>query len=179
MGLAAALLAASLDVERARRVRALVLTGGIALAGVAGFLVFQLLASGSAFTFLEGQRGWAHVDSPRGALQTLWFGNPWQSTDGQNVLRAVAWWGFVLGSAWLARRSPALGVYALLSFLVQLPQGELVNTFRFAAPVFPLFFSVGDEAAKRPRWAQAALLLVLLAVNLDTARRFALALWAY
>ncbi|GMU63473.1 MAG: hypothetical protein AMXMBFR34_52360 [Myxococcaceae bacterium] len=177
VGVSAALLA--FTVEPQRRLRAAFVTGGLALAGVGGFLLFQHLASGSAFTFLGAQRAWAHVDSPLGALQTLVFGNEWQSTDAQNVLRHVAWWLFLGGSAWLTRRTPALGLYALLCFLVQLPQGELVNTFRFAAPVFPLFFFAGDEASRRPRWLAAAALLVLLAVNLDTARRYAHALWAY
>lgn len=72
-----------------------------------------------------------------------------------------------------------LGLYVLACFLVQLPQGELVNTWRFAAPVFPLFFFVGDELAKRPRWLQGLALAALVAVNLDTARRFARGLWAY
>lgn len=179
VGLAAALLAASLEETTARRARALLLTGGLALSGVVGFLTFQVLASGSAFTFLAAQGGWAHVDSPAGALKTLVFGNPWQSTDGQNLLRYGAWWLCVAGSAWLSRRCWPLGLYALLCFLVQLPQGELVNTLRFAAPVFPLFFFVGDEAAQRPRWLQAAALVLLALVNLDTARRYAEGLWAY
>lgn len=179
VGLAAALLAASLEPERPRRLRALALTGGLALAGVAAFLVFETLAAGTPFAFAQAQGAWAHVDSPLGALKTLAFANPWQSTDGQNVARYVAWWLFVAGGVWLARRTPALGLYALCCFLVQLPQGELVNTYRFAAPVFPLFFFAGDELAKRPRWLQALALAALVAVNLDTARRFALGLWAY
>lgn len=179
VGLSAALLAASLEPERPRKWRALALTGGLALLGVAAFLVFEALAAGTPFAFAQAQGAWAHVDSPLGALKTLAFANPWQATDGQNVARYVGWWLFVLGGAWLARRTPALGLYALLCFLVQLPQGELVNTWRFAAPVFPLFFFAGDELAKRPRWLQALALAALVAVNLDTARRFALGLWAY
>jgi hypothetical protein len=112
-------------------------------------------------------------------VKTLAFANPWQSTDRENVLRYVGWWLLVFGSAWLARRTPALGLYALLGFLVQLPQGELVNTWRFAAPVFPLFFGLGDEAGRLPRWLLAGVAAVLLAVNLDTAWRYAQSLWAY
>jgi hypothetical protein len=179
VGLSAALLAASREPSRPRQLRALALTGGLALVGVAAFLVFELLAAGTPFAFVQAQGAWAHVDSPLGALKTLVFANPWQSTDGQNVARYVGWWLFVLGGAWLARRTPALGLYALLCFLVQLLQGELVNTWRFAAPVFPLFFFAGDELAKRPRWLRALVLAALVAVNLDTARRFALGLWAY
>ncbi|MEW5740114.1 MAG: hypothetical protein AB1938_14380 [Myxococcota bacterium] len=177
VGLCAALLAAS--VEPQRRARSLALTGGLALVGVGGFLAFQHVASGSAFTFLGAQRAWAHVDSPLGAVKTLLFANPWQATDGPNVQRYVAWWLFVAGSVWLFRRSRPLGLYALLCFLVQLPQGELVNTFRFAAPVFPLFFFAGDEASRRPKWLQVVALAALVAVNLETARRYGLALWAY
>jgi hypothetical protein len=177
VGLGAALLAASRHPQR--RAGPFLVVGGLATAGMGLFLLFQRIASGGAFSFLGAQQAWAHVDSPLGALKTLAFANPWQSTDAQNVLRYVAWWLFVGGSVWLFRRTPALGVYALVCFLVQLAQGELVNTFRFAAPVFPLFFFTGDEVARRPRWLSAVALAVLLAVNLSTARRYALALWAY
>ena len=179
VGLCAALLAASLETGWRSRLKALLVTGGLALGGVAAFLSFEAMAAGSAFAFAGAQGAWAHVDSPWGALKTLAFANPWQSTDRENVLRYVGWWVFVLGSAWLLRRTPALGLYALLCFLVQLPQGELVNTWRFAAPVFPLFFALGDEAGRRPLVHQVGAVLVLLAANLETTWRYAQGLWAY
>jgi hypothetical protein len=179
VGLAAALLAATVEAAPLRRVRALLVTAALAASGGVAFLVFQRLAAGSALAFLAAQRAWAHVDSPLGALETLVFGNPWQSTDAQNLLRYGAWWLFVGGSVALARRTPALGLYALLGFLVQLPQGELINTFRFAAPVFPLFFFLGDASARWPRWLQGLALVALGLINLDTARRYGVGLWAY
>jgi len=179
VGMCAALLAASQETEPRRRVRSLFVIGLLALGGVGAFLAFEKLASGDAFAFAGAQGAWAHVDSPWGALKTLAFANPWQSTDAQNVARYVSWWLFVAGSAWLLRRTPALGLYALLCFLVQLPQGELVNTWRFAAPVFPLLFVLGDEASRRPLRHQVGAVLVLLGANLDTAWRYAQGLWAY
>lgn len=179
VGLCVALLAALGETETRRRLRAFVTAGALAACGVVGFLLFQALASGDAFTFLRAQQGWAHVDSPMGSLKALVFANPWQSTDGQNVARYLGWLAFVALGVWLMRRSPALGLYALLCSLVQLAQGEFVNAWRFAAPVFPLFFFAGDLLARRPRLVQLAALAALAALNLDTARRYALGLWAY
>ncbi|MBZ4419715.1 hypothetical protein [Myxococcus sp. RHSTA-1-4] len=174
-----ALLAAWVETAPARRVRALLIAGGLGALGILGFLTFQYVVAGTPFAFMKAQENWAHVASAGGALKTLVFGNPWQSTDPYNVLWYVAWWGFLIGAVLLARRQPALGLYALLCLLVQLLQGEFVNTFRFVAPIFPLLFFLGDGCAKRPRWLQFAAVLGLFLLNVATARHYGLGEWAY
>ncbi len=144
-----------------------------------GFLTFQTVAAGSPFAFLEAQRHWTHVESLGGALKALVFGNPWQSTDPYNVLWYVSWWVFLLAAVLIARRQPALGLYGALCLLAQLFQGEFFNTFRFAAPLFPLWFFLGDGCARRPRWFQFGVLLVLFLLNVATARHYGLGEWAY
>ncbi|QRK06669.1 hypothetical protein JQX13_42425 [Archangium violaceum] len=179
VGAMTALLAAWVETVPARRVRAFFVAGGLSLLGVLGFLTFQTVVAGSPFAFMQAQKGWTHVESLGGALRTLVFGNPWQSTDPHNVLWYVTWWVLLVGAVMLARRQPALGIYAVLCLLVQLLQGEFVNTFRFAAPVFPLFFFLGDGCARRPRWFQFIAVLVLFLLNVSTARHYGLGEWAY
>ncbi|OJH39704.1 mannosyltransferase family protein [Cystobacter ferrugineus] len=174
-----ALLAAWVETTPARRVRALLIAGLLSLLGVLGFLTFQTVVAGSPFAFMQAQQGWAHVDSLGGALKTLVFGNAWQSRDPYNVLWYVTWWVFLTGAVLLARQQPALGLYAMLCLLVQLLQGEFVNTFRFAAPLFPLLFFLGDDCARRPRWFQFGVVLILLLLNVATARHYGLGEWAY
>lgn len=174
-----ALLAAWVETTPARRARALLLSGGLSALGVLGFLTFQHVAAGSPFAFMQAQKGWTHAHTLGAALKTLVFGNPWQSVDPYNVLWYVAWWGFVAGAVFLMRRQPALGLYALLSLLVLLLQGEFVNTFRFVAPVFPLLFFLGDRCTKLPRGLQYAAVLGLFLLNVATTRHYGLGEWAY
>ncbi|PTL77080.1 mannosyltransferase family protein [Vitiosangium sp. GDMCC 1.1324] len=180
VGLTTSLLAAWVETTPARRVRAFFVTGLLCLLGVLGFLAFQTVVAGSPFAFMQSQQqGWSHVDSVGGALKTFVFGNPWQSVDPHNVLWYVTWWVFLAGAVMISRRQPALGIYVALSLLVQLMQGEFVNTFRYAAPVFPLFFFLGDACARRPRWFQVIAVSVLVLINLATARHYGLGEWAY
>ncbi|NMO21915.1 hypothetical protein HPC49_40400 [Pyxidicoccus fallax] len=176
---AAALLAAWVETTPARRVRALLIAGVLGALGVVGFLTFQSVVAGSPFAFVKAQQNWTHVESVGQVLKAFVFANPWQSTDPYNVLWYISWWVLLIGAVLLARRQPALGVYALLCLLMQLYQGEFVNTFRFAAPVFPLLFFLGDGCAKRPRWFQFAVVMGLFVLNVATVRHYGLGEWAY
>ena len=42
-----------------------------------------------------------------------------------------------------------------------------------------LFFFLGDRCARRPLWLQGVVLVALLALNLATARGYAVGRWAY
>jgi Gpi18-like mannosyltransferase len=174
-----ALLAAWVETTPARRVRAFLVAGSLSLLGVLGFLTFQTVVAGSPFAFMDAQKGWTHVDSFGALLKTFVLGNPWQSIDPYNVLWYVSWWIFLIGAVLLARRQPALGLYAVICLVVQLFQGEFVNTFRFAAPLFPLFFFLGDGCARLPRWFQLVVVLGLFLLNVATARHYGLGEWAY
>jgi hypothetical protein len=163
----------------ARRVKALLLCGALGALGVLGFLAFEAMASGSPLAFMEAQRGWNRAGSVVEVFKTFVFGNPWQNTRGPYLLRYGVYWVFLVGTAFLARRQPALGLYAALSLGVMLLQGEVANVYRFGTVVFPLLFFLGDWCARRPGWFQGVVLLVLLSLNLATTRGYALGKWAY
>jgi hypothetical protein len=162
-----------------QRLRAALGSGLLCLAGVGGFLLFEKLAAGNALAFMDAQHDWTHANSPLTVLRTLVLANPWQSRDPANLVRYVCWWGLVLGSLGLMRIRPVLGLYGLLSMLVILLQGELVNTLRFTTPVFPLLFFLGDACARRSRVLQGLFLGVLFVGNLALTRSYGLGEWAY
>ncbi|GMU04360.1 hypothetical protein [Corallococcus caeni] len=154
--------------------------GGVALLAFAGLLLFEWNRSADPFMFLKAQREWNHVDSLWGAIRGLWFGNAWhRGFNGWLVLRNV------FGAVWLVfavvlwRRDRALGLYALLSLVVMLPQGDLGNAFRFGAVLFPVMFVAGDWLATRPgalRWTVA---LGLVWLNHKVTHAYAIAKWPY
>ncbi|WNG44130.1 hypothetical protein F0U60_08450 [Archangium minus] len=176
---ATALLAASREEGGARRLRALLIVGALGALGALSFLAFEYLASGSPLAFLQAQSGWHRADSVAAVFKTFVFGNPWQSTRSPYLLRYAVFWLLLIGTFLLARRQPALGLYSGLSLGVMLLQGEVANVFRFGTVVFPLFFFLGDRCARRPVWFQGAVLVALFALNLATARGYAVGRWAY
>lgn len=177
--LATAVLAALGEQERARRPRAFVRVGVLGALGALGFLAFEYGASGSPLAFLHAQSGWHRADSVASVFKTFVFGNPWQNPTAPHLLRYGVYWVLLLGTFFLARRQPALGLYSALSLGVMLLQGEVANVFRFGTVVFPLFFFLGDRCARRPAWFQAGVVVALLALNLATARGYAVGRWAY
>lgn len=163
----------------ARRVRAFLLCGALGALGVLGFLAFEYVAAGSPLAFVDAQRGWNRARSVAEVFNTFVFGNPWQNTRGPYLLRYGLYWVLLVGTALLARRQPALGLYAALSLGVMLLQGDIANVYRYGTVVFPLFFFLGDWSARRPAWFQGTVLGVLLLLNLSMARGYALGRWAY
>ncbi len=163
----------------ARRAKAFLLCGGLGALGLLGFLVFEFVAAGSPLAFVEAQRGWHHVESVAEVFKTLVFGNPWQNTRAPHLLRYGMYWVLLVGTAFLVRQQPALGLYAVLSLGAVLLQGEVANVYRYGTVVFPLFFFLGDWSARRPGWFQGVVLGVLLLLNLSMARGYALGRWAY
>ncbi|HEX8823188.1 MAG TPA: hypothetical protein VF794_24880 [Archangium sp.] len=176
---AASVLVALREEGPARRVKAFLLCGAVGALGVLGFLAFEFLASGSPLAFVEAQRGWHRAESVAEVFKTFVFGNPWQNTRSPYLLRYGVFWLFLVGAALLARRQPALGLYAALSMGVMLLQGDVANVYRYGTVVFPLLFSLGDRCARRPGWFQGVAVMVLVLLNLATARGYALGKWAY
>jgi hypothetical protein len=177
---AALLLATRESTWRARLVRFGTL-GTLALGAFGGLLAFEQVRAGNPLAFLAAQREWNHVDSMEGALRGLWFGNPWHhGFSGWLFLRHVfgaLWLGVAV--ALLRRREWPLGVYALLSLLVMLPQGDLGNAFRFGAVLFPALFLAGDGLATRPAWLRWTVALGLVWLNHKVTHAYAIGAWAY
>lgn len=179
LSIGAALLAAATAPDRAKAIRHFLLIGFLSAGGFAAFLGWQHLTAGSALAFMEGQSDWAHADSPLAVVRTLWFGNPWQSTNDANLYRYAFFWVLLATAVLLVRRQWALAVYVGMSTLVMLLQGELVNAFRFGAVLFPAMFVLGDTLVRWNRWWALGGLLALAALNLHTARQYGFGHWAY
>lgn len=177
--LATAVLSAMCEQGRARRLRAFVVVGALGALGALGLLAFEYGASGTPLAFLNAQSGWHRADSVAAVFKTFVFGNPWQNPTAPHLLRYGVYWVLLLGTYFLVRRQPALGLYAALSLGVMLLQGEVANVFRFGTVVFPVLFFLGDRCARRPVWFQAVVVVALLALNLATARGYAVGRWAY
>jgi hypothetical protein len=175
----AALLAAGSGVGRAQQLRRFLLCGGVAFAGFLALLGYQALRTGDPLAHMHAQAGWAHATSAWSLLRTLWLGNPWQNTSTGSLQRYAWFFVSVALALGLWRRSRPLGLYALASLALMLMQGELVNGFRFTAVLFPLAFYAGERLARLPPWARVALAALLVFLNHDVTRRYALGWWAY
>ncbi len=180
-GTTALLAASKVPTEKGRlaQLKMLLLTGGVSALGVLGFLLFQYLASGNPFAFAAAQDNWSHADSIGSVFRTLWFGNPWQSTNDANLLRYGMFWLGVVGAVLLFRRNKALGLYAAVSLSIHLLQGEFVVAFRFAAVLFPMLFLLGDRLSRAPRLVAVLALLGWAVLHLHTTKQYVMGNWAY
>ncbi|RYZ46395.1 MAG: hypothetical protein EOO72_02060 [Myxococcaceae bacterium] len=154
--------------------------GALALLAFGGLLAFEWARAGDPLMFLKAQREWNHVDSVWGAIRGLWLGNPWHR--GFSVwllLRHVFGLLWLIAALVLLRRDRALGLYALLSLLVMLPQGDLGNAFRFGAVLFPVMFLAGDWLSTRPVWLRWTVALLLVWLNHKVTHGYAIGRWAY
>ncbi len=144
--------------------------------------LYQWWATGNPFASVAAQDNWPHVSSLRGALKTIWLGNPaqrqWARSLNPMSLRHILFYPlyWILSLA-LWRTRPHLGLYCVLSLLILLPQGTLDNLFRFTCVLFPLFFFLGDWLDTKSRPFQVACLFGVLCLNLRLALRYSLLKW--
>ncbi|MCY1082849.1 hypothetical protein [Archangium lansingense] len=179
VALASALLVMEMAESTADRAKRFLLVGSLSFCGFLGLLGFQAAMTGDPLASMHAQSGWSHATSVWSAVRTLWFGNPWQNTGFGSLLRHGFFFVllFLALAIWRVRRP--LGLYALLSLLVMLLQGEFVNAFRFGGVLFPLAFFAGDRLERLPRWTRGLVVVVLVALNQMVTRRYALGSWAY
>ncbi|WP_158622154.1 mannosyltransferase family protein [Corallococcus sp. CA047B] len=176
---AALLLAGREPSWRSRALRFAAL-GALALLAFGGLLAFEWARAGDPFMFMKAQREWNHVDSVWGAVRGLWLGNPWhKGFNGWLLLRHVFGALWLVAALALLRRDRALGLYALLSLLVMLPQGDLGNAFRFGAVLFPVWFLAGDWLATRPAWVRWTVAVLCVWLNHKVTHAYAIGRWAY
>jgi hypothetical protein len=152
---------------------ALVMSG----AGLA-FLGFQYLTSGSVFAFLESVNN-RHAVSALDVLRTFWLGNPWQNTSAGSIQRHVWFIGLLVASLRYVRTAPVLGGYAVVSLTPFFAQAEFVNAFRHPLVLFPLWFWLGHQLERAPRWLQLVIVVGIVWLNHLTTKRYALGLWSY
>ncbi|HEX4803193.1 MAG TPA: mannosyltransferase family protein [Myxococcaceae bacterium] len=161
------------------RLRRLALASVPIALSVCGLLLFEWLAGGDALAFVHAQRQWSHADSLHSVLATFWFGNPWQYPDLYSWLSLVFFLSLGVATVPLIRRCPPLGVYAALSLIIQLGQGELVHAFRYGAVLFPILFLAGDWLSRLPRSLRWTAFACLVLLNHNVTLRYALGRWAY
>ncbi|RKH64558.1 mannosyltransferase family protein [Corallococcus llansteffanensis] len=180
VAITAALLLAGREPSWRARLTRFTAMGVLAVLAFAGLLAFEWMQSGHPFMFMKAQREWNHVDSVWGAVRGLWFGNPWhKGFNGWLVLRNLFGAVWLVAALALLRRDRALGLYALLSLAVMLPQGDLGNAFRFGAVLFPVMFLAGDWLATRPGWLRWSVALLAVWLNHKVTHAYAIGRWAY
>ncbi|NMO18880.1 hypothetical protein HPC49_20155 [Pyxidicoccus fallax] len=178
VAVAAALLLARPPGPWRERLGRFAVVGGVSLAAFAGLLYFQWRGTGDALAHVHAQQYWKHPSAWE-ALRGLWSGNPSQKVDGWIGLR------YVFAAVWLAvsvalfRRSPALGLYGLLSVGVMVLQGGMGNAFRYGSVVFPVLFWLGDWLAARPVWLRWGAAVLVLWLNHKVTHGFAIGRWVY
>ncbi|ATB27298.1 hypothetical protein MEBOL_000736 [Melittangium boletus DSM 14713] len=180
VALTAALLLAGREPSWRGRLTRFTAVGAVALLAFGGLLFFEWTQAGDPLVFLKAQREWNHADSVWGAIRGLWFGNPWHTRfSGWLLLRHLFGALWLVAALALLRRDQALGLYALLSLLVMLPQGDLGNAFRFGAVLFPVMFLAGDWLATRPVWLRWTVALLGVWLNHKVTHAYAIGAWAY
>ncbi|MET0401272.1 MAG: hypothetical protein ABW123_02670 [Cystobacter sp.] len=155
--------------------------GAVALASFGGLLLFEWRHAGDPLAFVKSQSEWNHVDTVWGAIRGIWFGNPWheKGVGGWMKLRHAYGALWLVGALVLLRRDKALGLYALLSLAVMLPQGDLGNSFRYSMVLFPLLFLAGDWLAQRPVWLRWPAAVLIVWLNHEVTHAYAVETWAY
>ena len=154
----------------------------VCLGGIAIMLLFPLYQywqTGNPWQSVQARSNWSHATSWFSMLQTLWFGNPWQNTKLGSLLHHAVY-GLLIGGAVLVWQvSRPLALYTALSLGVILQQGELINTFRYGAVLFSVWFVLGDRLARCPNWIKIACLALMVALNYSVTWSYAISRWSY
>lgn len=143
------------------------------------FLGFEWAMAGSPFAFLQAQSNWTHASSVVDVVRALWLGNPWQNTSSGSIHRHIWFFGTLALAVAYFRKDKYFGAYSLAALFPMFLQAEFINVFRFGAVLFPLWFWVGRSVERAPRWLQAVIAIILIALNHLTTKRYALGQWAY
>jgi hypothetical protein len=89
-------------------------------------------------------------------------------------------WCSSLVIAWsLRRRWPVQALYAWVSILIMLGQGEFSVTFRYVGVLFVLLYFLSDWVSARGPLARVLFLLALVGLNAQTTWKYASGGWAY
>lgn len=135
----------------------------------------------SAFPAFDAHsENWFIADGISSYFKTFIFANPIQNMRIGSILHHGFYFLLLAATIELLRRRRwAEGVYCLLSLAILPLQGELVDSFRFGAVLFPLYSIAAAAASKLPRalcWILGGLYLVF---NLVVAYQYGIQRWAY
>ncbi|MBM0743072.1 hypothetical protein JOY44_15900 [Phormidium sp. CLA17] len=177
--LCVALIVATHPRDRRDQVRHFIL---ICLGGIAIMLLFPLYQywqTGNPWQSIQARSNWSHATSWFSMLQTLWFGNPWQNTKLGSLLHHAVYGLLIGGTVLLWRVSRPLALYTALSLGVILSGGELINTFRYGAVLFSVWFVLGDRLSQFPTWFKIISLTLMIVLNYSVTWSYALGRWSY
>lgn len=164
-----------------RRHRLALALSACGLAALLALAAWSYAGTGALWSHYRAQANWPHADGLKGIIATFWFGNESQIVGVHWVPRhvfAIAW--LVLGLAWVVRGPKrATALYVLASAGVLWLQGNLQNAFRFASVCFPAYFYAGEYVSRRPRWLQAAMLVLFAALHVWVVRTWLRDGWPY
>jgi Gpi18-like mannosyltransferase len=158
-----------------------------ACSGVLSFLLFvcwpayQFWATGNPLMSVAAQAQFApQATSLPQLVGTIWFANLWQHPTWNFYLHHVL---FIVLNVTLIpllwRREFALSLYVFLSLWCPLYLGQLENTYRYGAILFPALFMLGEMARRLPWSLRYALFGALIWLNLVCTWDYAQGLWAY
>lgn len=143
--------------------------------------IFHLWEGRGLFSALSAHEStWYVAESIGTYFKTFILANPIQNT-GVGSLIHQAFYFLLLATAFflLYLKQWAAASYTLLSLLVMPLQGELVDSFRFGAVLFPVFFVLGDRLAKVSPLIRWSIIVAFGVLNLQVAWQYATMRWAY
>lgn len=149
--------------------------------GQVGLMSYAWFQAGDAWAFFRAQSRWDHAQTWVEIVGTLVMWNEAAPMAPAWWGRTVFAWGWLLSGLGLWRRSSskAFSIYAWLSFLPMLLQGQFHNVFRFSAVVFPLFFYWGERLEKARPVIKGLVLCLWALLHVWNWTRFVKDAWAY
>lgn len=142
---------------------------------------YQFWATGSPWMSVRAQAQFGpQITSAYQFVGAIWFVNPWQHLIWSTYLHHMLFIVLNLALVLLLRqREFALGLYVGLSLWSPLYLGQLENTYRYGAVLFPALFLLGETARRLPWSIRYVLFGALVCLNLVCTWDYAQGLWAY
>ena len=147
----------------------------------AAYPIYQYMIAGNPLLFIQSQAGWSHATGLWSVVQTLWFANPEQQKFSlwMNAFH-FAYYLFLWVLVYMVwKRNFVLGLYGALSLMILFFQASLLNSFRFGAVLFPLFFFLGERLSSQNSYVKWTLVVLAVYLNHYVTASYAMRLWAY
>lgn len=145
----------------ARRFKAAVITGALAGAALAAFLVAQQAAYGDALAFMHARKAWGVIPGFAGQSPFQQMSDYWRRTvswelglEGWLDWAAFVWLPVAGVLAW-RRLGVTFGLFVFGTATAALQSGQVWALSRIGLSAFPAFLVVADLVKDRPRWARA------------------------
>ena len=149
-----------------KKIKKIILSGLISCSLFSIWIIYQYFKTGNPFTFIEVQDYWYpdRNNSVLVYLRTFIFANEWQSMRLSSILRHLFYFFLLISTFILLKQKNYLYIYLALSLFIIPLQGELINSFRFGAVLFPASARGGNESPPLMRMGSSTMtsLIILL-----------------